>query len=165
MKKIASFNGKKKEFEEGLNDKEFDPDIIKTQFMKTVEEIKSKQFKEPYSLKKAYFRRPIFDLRRNFVRNNSSWLFRNFYNDYYCYCVGNNCFKNPDGISQTCKFLYYIVIIDKERYAFPKTDYIFVDFFGLYMAYQEGANHFRKPLRDGLEVDIFGDMVLLENAL
>ena len=111
-----------------LNDKEFDPDIIKTQFMKTVEEIKSKQFKEPYSLKKAYFRRPIFDLRRNFVRNNSSWRFRNFYNDYYCYCVGNNCFKNPEGISQTCKFLYYIVIIDKERYAFPKTDYIFVDF-------------------------------------
>lgn len=33
------------------------------------------------------------------------------------------------------------------------------------MAYQEGANHFRKPLRDGLEVDIFGDMILLENAL
>ena len=43
--------------------------------------------------------------------------------------------------------------------------YIFVDFLGLYVVYQEGANHLRKPLRDGLEVDIFGDMVLLENTL
>ena len=111
-----------------LNDDEFDPDIIRTNFMKTVEEIKSQKFTEPYSLKKAYFRKPIFDLRRNYIRTNSLWIFRNFYNDYYCFCVGNNCFKNPEGIPQTCKFLYYIVIIDKERYAFPKTDYIFVDF-------------------------------------
>ena len=111
-----------------LNDLEFDPNEIRTKFMKTVEDIKSKIFPEPYSLKKAYFRKPIFDLRRNLVKSNSSWHFRNFYNDYYCYCVGNNCFKNSEGISQTCKFLYYIVIIDKERYTFPKTDYIFVDF-------------------------------------
>ena len=111
-----------------LNDIEFNPDVIRTNFMKTVEDIKSKNMTEPYSLKKAYFRKPIFDLRRNLIRSNSSWLFRNFFNDYYCYCIGNNCFKSAEGISQTCKFLYYIVIIDKERYAFPKTDYIFVDF-------------------------------------
>ena len=110
-----------------LNDDAFDHDLIKKNFMQTVEDIKSKKFDEPSSLKKAYFRKPIFDLRRNLIRNNSNWLFRNFYNDYYCYCVGNFCFKN-EGVSQICKFLYYIVLIDKERYLYPKTDYIFVDF-------------------------------------
>ena len=54
------------------------------------------------------------------------WLFRHFYDTYYCYCVGNKCFEKD--IIQTCKYLYYIFIIDNNRDLFPKTDYIFVDF-------------------------------------
>ena len=111
-----------------LNDSIFDPSIIRANFSKLVEEIKSNKTNKPCSLKKAYLRKPIFDLRRNLVKNNSLWLFRNFYNEYYCYCIGNNCFNEPEGVIQTCKFLYYIVIIDKERYLYPKTEYIFVDF-------------------------------------
>ena len=108
------------------NDDMFNTKIITSNFNALVSEIKTNKLNKPYSLKKAYLRRPIYDLRRNYVRNNSNWLFRNFYNEYYCYCIGNNCFKEGD--MQTCKFLYYIVIIDNERDLYPKTDYIFVDF-------------------------------------
>ena len=109
-----------------LNDTKFNAYKINSEFYSVVNDIKSNKFNKPYSLKKAYFRRPIFNLRRNFFKNNTIWLFRNFYNEYFCSCIGNNCFKEAD--IQTCKFLYYIVIIDNEREVYPKTDYIFVDF-------------------------------------
>ena len=108
------------------NDEMFDPKIINFTFNSVVKEIKTYKFNGPVSLKKAYFRKPIFDFRRNYIRNNSMWLFRNFYNEYYCYCIGNTCFREEN--FQTCKYLYYIVIIDKERDLYPKTEYIFVDF-------------------------------------
>ena len=108
------------------NDDMFDPKIISFNFKSLVDKIKKGKFNGPVSLKKAYFRKPIFDFRRNYIRNNSIWLFRHFYNEYYCYCLGNNCLRDED--FQTCKYLYYIVIIDKERDLYPKTEYIFVDF-------------------------------------
>jgi CDP-glycerol glycerophosphotransferase (TagB/SpsB family) len=109
------------------NDDIFDSRVIKKNFSNLVRKIKEDRTNKTYSLKRAYLRRPKFNLRRNLVRNNSLWLFRNFYNEYFCYCLGNNCFKENE-ILQICKFLYYIVIIDLERNLFPKTEYIFVDF-------------------------------------
>ena len=76
-----------------INNDVFDQDIISDNFKNLVDEIKSNYMNRPYSLKKAYLRKPIFDLRRNLIRPNSPWLFRNFYSTYYCYCVGYDCFK------------------------------------------------------------------------
>ena len=109
-----------------INNDVFDQDIISDNFKNLVDEIKSNYMNRPYSLKKAYLRKPIFDLRRNLIRPNSPWLFRNFYSTYYCYCVGYDCFKVKS--FQTCKYLYYIYIIDIDRDLYPKTDFIFVDF-------------------------------------
>ena len=109
-----------------INDTLFNPDEITNSFKTLVDEIKSNYMNKPYSLKKAYVRKPIIDLRRNLVRDNCKWLYRHFYDTYYCYCVGYDCFQ--DEINQSCKYLYYISIIDNERDLYPKTDYIFVDF-------------------------------------
>ena len=127
------------------NDDAFDPRIINYNFNFRVNDIKSDKLERPFSLKKAYFRKPIFDLRRNLVRNNSDWLFRNFYDEYYCYCVGNNCLREP--FYQSCKYLYYIVIIDRERYLYPKTDYIFVDFIFKNLASDDTYPVFQEMMR------------------
>ena len=108
------------------NDKAFNPKKIKLKFNFLLNKIYFHKTNKTYKLKKEYLRKPILILRRNYTNNISNWIFGNFFNEYYCYCIGENCF-NKD-IPQKCKYLYYAFIIDNERYLYPKTDYIFVDF-------------------------------------
>ena len=108
------------------NDDVFNPKIIKSKYISLRSKIKTDKNNKAYSLKKMYLIKPIINLRRNQIQNISKWHFGNFYNEYFCFCIGGGCFKK--NISQKCKYFYYIFIIDKEKYLYPKTDYIFVDF-------------------------------------
>ena len=128
------------------NDDIFNPKVVNYKFNSMVNEIKTDKLDRPFSLKKAYFRRPLFELRRNYVRNNSDWLFRNFYDEYFCYCIGANCLREP--FYQSCKYLYYIVIIDRERYLYPKTDFIFVDFIFKNLASDDTYPVFEEMMRE-----------------
>ena len=73
-----------------------------------------------------YMKPPICDLKRNLIKNKIEWLFRNIYNNYFCFCVGANCLEKK--IPQKIKYYIYMDIIEKNRDVYPKTDYIFVDF-------------------------------------
>ena len=46
--------------------------------------------------------------------------------NYFCYCKGFNCPFIK--ISQNCKYLFCLNIIDKNRYVYNKTDFLFTDF-------------------------------------
>ena len=107
------------------NNNDFSPYKIKLKFNSLLKKIKSHKNNATYRLKMTYLRRPILKLRRDYI-NNSNWFFRNFYNEYYCFYIGKNCFN--ENVPQKCKYLYYAFIIDNERYLYPKTEYIFVDF-------------------------------------
>ena len=109
------------------NDKIFNPWKVKRKYFYLINKIiKTHKMNKTYPLKTIYIKKPIIDLRRNRIQNNSSWVFRNFYNNYFCFCIGKNCFKKD--IPQKCKYLYYSYIIDNSKNLYPKTDYIFVDF-------------------------------------
>ena len=69
---------------------------------------------------------PICDVKRNSIGDSNGWVFRNIYNNYFCYCIGTKCVKNE--VKQICKLNFYKYIIDVNRDLYPKTEYIFVDF-------------------------------------
>ena len=114
------------------NDSLFDPDIINQEFKILYEEIYKDNITKTYYLKKEYLRSPNFDLRRSNFSEESRWDFNNFYNDYFCYCVGKDCFDK--NIPQECKYLFFMTIIEKYKHLYPKTEYIFADFIFNYLS-------------------------------
>ena len=109
-----------------MNDTLFNPDIINNEWENLKHEIKSNKNNKSYALKLMYYQKPNCYLRRNYIEVNYKWNFNNFYNDYFCFCIGDDCFEIV--INQTCKYLFYITVIEKNKNLYPKTDYIFVDF-------------------------------------
>ena len=128
-----------------INDSMFDPDMTNQQYLKSVEEINKNNSGKLYYLKNEYFRQPNIDLRRNNITSDLNWTFNNFYNDYYCCCVGNECLKKE--ISQECKYLFYMTIIDKYRYLYPKTEYIFADFIFNYLSSDDAYPIFQEMIK------------------
>ena len=111
-----------------LNDNIFDPLFIKKQYNFFINKIKNK--KNNYLLKQIYIRYPICNLKRNIYLNNTNnriWIFKNIYNHYFCFHVGNNYLKK-DIIAQECKYFFYVSIIDNNVNLYNKTNYLFVDF-------------------------------------
>ena len=54
------------------------------------------------------------------------WKFENILGDYYCFGQGQKILNL--NLKQSCKFNFYINIIDNSRDLYLKTDYLFVDF-------------------------------------
>ena len=104
----------------------FDPKYLEKQYNKIIDNVDNSKF---YFLLMTYLKRPSTDYKRNIAINDNIenfWVFRNYYNNYFCFCVGENCLFRK--IKQRCKFKLYKDIIYKNRNLYPKTDYIFVDF-------------------------------------
>ena len=77
-------------------------------------------------LKEYYMLFPLVDLKRNIINEEDVWYFKNIYNNYFCFCIGNKCLINQP--NQKCKYLFYMDIIEQNKNIYPKTDYLFVDF-------------------------------------
>ena len=101
------------------NDFEFNPDYINYKFFVDKMKNKALRFKEHYMIP------PICNLRRN-ISKVSVWVFKNIYNYYFCFCVGDKCLHLK--IPQKIKYYKYMDIIDNNRNLYSKTDYLFVDF-------------------------------------
>ena len=81
---------------------------------------------ETLRLKKSYIRYPLCILKRNAILTENIWRFVNIYNEYFCLCKGFNCLKAKN--YQSNKYLFYLNVIDNNRNAFKKSDYLFIDF-------------------------------------
>ena len=69
---------------------------------------------------------PNYSLKRNVALFKDKWNFKNIYNSYFCFCHGGNCIdKNT---LESCKYSFYLYIIDNNRNIYQKTDYLFIDF-------------------------------------
>ena len=108
------------------NDNMFDPDKVKQDYISSYKETFTNALNKSYYLKREYLRPPNLDLRRNNATFYENWNFNNFYNDYYCFCVGDKCFDKE--VTKECKYFFYMTIIEKYKNLYPKTEYVFADF-------------------------------------
>ena len=105
------------------NNKIFDPLLInKYYFNLNKKNINDDSLK----LKKSYTQMPKCLLKKYLLINDDSWNFQNLFNEYFCFCKDLNSTKLK--ISQSCKYYFYLNLIDKNRNIYSKTDYLFIDF-------------------------------------
>ena len=77
-------------------------------------------------LKQLYISQPIFSLKRDAYMKESGWIFKNIFNQYFCFCKGLKCLSSS--INQECKYYFYLNLIDNNRNVYKKTDYLLMDF-------------------------------------
>ena len=107
------------------NDDKFNPLIINFNYFhnyKALYDFQNKSNNSFVSLKKLFFSEPFFPVKNKIYLTKNIWHFKNIYNNYFCFCIGNNC------KGKICKYKFYLNIIDKNRFLYKKTDYLFGDF-------------------------------------
>ena len=104
----------------------FDPLYINDEFISLVNKMNDKLINESFKLKKSYIKYPICILKRNVLKKYNTWVFKNIYNHYFCFCSSLNCLNLI--IYGKCKYKLYLNIIDNNRNLYPKTNYLFMDF-------------------------------------
>ena len=109
-----------------INDNIFSPYYIKKSHRVLLQMLKNTKKNQKLRLKSIYIKNPLCELKRNSVLKDGEWTFQNIYNHYFCLCRGKKC--SPKNVKQICKLNFYKYIIDKNRYEYKKTDYLFVDF-------------------------------------
>ena len=77
-------------------------------------------------LKKLYISQPFISLKTNLKKQRNKWNFINIFNEYFCFCKGNNCLNIMIDIS--CKYFFYIYLIDINQNIYKKTDFLLMDF-------------------------------------
>ena len=86
----------------------------------------TKIFNNSFNLKLSYINKPNCFSSFQANINDNEWNFINLYNNYFCICRGLDCIFND--IPQTCKYYFYLNIIDNNKHIYNKTDYLFCDF-------------------------------------
>ena len=80
---------------------------------------------EAKKLKKLYYFHPINTLKRNIMESKNKWNFLNIYNEFVCFCNGQDCLKFNNN---KCKYYFYLYLIDLNYKTYKKTDYLLIDF-------------------------------------
>ena len=81
------------------------------------------------TLKSSYIQKPCFYTLTSKESEDNKWLFKNIYNQYYCFCKGLDCEINKKTNNfQLCKYNYYLSIIDNYSNLYKKTEYLLADF-------------------------------------
>ena len=104
----------------------FDPLTLEDHYLLMIRKISEQKINKTLKLKKSYIKYPHYNLKRNALKNENIWSFANIYNEYFCFCKGNNCLNIKN--YQKDKYLFYLKVIDKNRNINKKTDYLFIDF-------------------------------------
>ena len=103
--------------------------ILLDKFKSTNENVTSKGENNLFfSYKKPY----LYSLKEDISRTKGKWYFKNLYNNYFCFCKGKSCLKiiaYNNNEFQSCKYYFYLSIIDENKNLYPKTHYLFSDFF------------------------------------
>ena len=105
----------------------YNTSIIYNNYENILFETKEKNnLNEMKRLRKLYFLKPILDLKRNIVRADEKWNFANIFNEYFCFCKGSNCLNMK--VSNSCKYYFYLHLIDLNSEVYKKTDFLLMDF-------------------------------------
>ena len=82
--------------------------------------------KNDLKLKQSYLLQPLCSCKNGEEINSNEWLFNNFFDNYFCFCKGPMC--QFQQIPQTCKYFFYLNIIDNYKDYYNKTEYLLGDF-------------------------------------
>ena len=84
------------------------------------------------NLKSSFLKPPLPFLKRDISQVEGRWYFNNIYEDYFCFCRGEACINlivfNKQNF-QSCKYYFYLTIIDNNRNLYEKNHYLLSDFF------------------------------------
>ena len=88
--------------------------------------------KESNNLLLSFIHPPLSFLKKDIALMEGKWYFNNIYENYFCFCKGESCVNinilyNKE--FQTCKYYFYLTIIENNKYIYSKTDYLLSDFF------------------------------------
>ena len=112
-------------------------------------------FKKSLSLKFSYIKTPIFYLKNDISLVDGRWYFNNIYGHYFCFCRGENCIniKNFNNYnSQSCKYYFYLTIIDLNKNLYIKSYYLLSDFFNANIEGSDAFPIFKTMLKENLNV-------------
>ena len=132
------------------NDNIFSPALINNNYLLLIKDFNNIKKCDNLRLKKSFSSYPHSILKRNVAKQYNTWVFKNIYNHYFCFCRGDNCLAQ--NIAQTCKYFLYLNIIDNNRYTYKKTDYFFVDFIFSELSSDEVFPIFEKMLANKFPV-------------
>lgn len=132
------------------NDKIFDPLFINKEYYSIIKKINNKHINETLKLKKSYIQYPYCILKRDFFIHENQWNYKNIYNNYFCFCKGQDCLKA--NITDLCKYSFYLQIIDNNRNIYIKTDYLFIDFVFAELSSDDAFPIFKEMLKEKLNV-------------
>ena len=151
--KVVLFKDKILNYNNLLNksDNIFDSLYNNNEYINIMKRINNIKYNNILKLKSFYIQHPNYMLKRNsFYNKTSEWIFKNIYNNFFCFCKGIDCLNIE--IPQICKYYFYNYIIDNNRNIFEKTDYLFVDFIFSKMPPDDTYPVFKKMAKKNLPV-------------
>ena len=143
------------------NNRIFSPIILNNEYISLNKKMNNKKINETLKLKNSFIRYPYYTLKRYSLLNNNSWIFNNIFNHYFCLCNGEKCLNIK--FPQKCKYYLYLNIIDKNRYIYSKTDYLFVDFIFANLSFDDAFPVFHEMEKQGLPVHYITEKIDIYN--
>ena len=132
------------------NEDLFNPYSVNSIYEDWIKKMNSQKYNQELKTLREYTEYPYTTLKRYAVVFENKWFFRNIYNNYFCFCKGEECLKSK--MDQNCKYLFYMHIIDKNRDLYNKTDYLFIDWLFADLSYIDIYPIFKKMLDEKLPV-------------
>ena len=119
------------------NNYKFDIYHVRNNYIQSLNKIKEFLYtkdtsKNSNNLLYSYLQPPLFFLKKDIAQFEGKWYFKNIYEKYFCFCKGENCIDILAFYKyefQSCKYFFYLTIIDENKFLYPKTHYLFSDFF------------------------------------
>ena len=140
------------------NNNKFNINYIRSNYFKLlfniIPSMRTKKYhNESFQLKFSYMKPPLSYLKREIAYVEGRWYYNNIYENYFCFCRGESCINLKllnNYMSQSCKYFFYLTIIDNNRYLYQKTHYFFSDFFSPYIESIDTLPIFKKIIKENL---------------
>ena len=107
-----------------------------------------------YNLKSSFVKPPLPFLKRDISQVEGRWYFNNVYETYFCFCRGGACINLINLINrnfQSCKYYFYLSIIDNNRNLYEKNHYLLSDFFKENIESADAYNIFLEMIKDNFK--------------
>ena len=123
---------------------------------KNYKELLSKitRFKSENKLKYSFLQPPLCFLKEEVVQSEGQWHFKNIYENYFCFCKGESCLNiNLFYVYnfQSCKYFFFLKIINDNKHIYPKTDFLLSDFFDENIESSDALPIFREMIKMNLK--------------
>ena len=135
------------------NNRKFNNNYIYIKYNQLLNQLMNKK-SHSNTLISSYLQPPICFLKSSIALIEGKWYFNNIYENYFCFCKGKVCLnlmKITNYNYQSCKYYFYLTVIDKNKYIYPKSHYLLSDFFEPNIEPSDALPIFKEMIKSGLE--------------